>query len=418
MPSYAVLEENLPLRLREHSINFVWRLEHMNYSFRITNFFFWHSTGILFVIICYFLRFLVFPTPLRKSVPLECSHTNTSTTVVTHAPLSTSDFIEKFCLSVEDEFLGILKFMLSSNASTIHERATVVAIYNGHLYVKSRQHLERNTAMYINTLWTLLSMVNLPNVILPFNKDDFPKISKGENKLILSFCVTENHEDVLVPYGIMGEGRLYSREEYHAWVRKPLSMIDTGRSSRLYWRGSQLRFDGERGALYLESLRNPDKFELGFFNWDPPGGRRKSFLTLLEASRKYKYFLWIPGNCGSLRIVWQLLADVVVFRASYTSNTEKEWYDYLMIPFLHYIPVQIQGNSSNVLSMIEWAETHPEECERIKEASTALALKFFDRTKWECLWVLFLKEFSKRSPITRDFLSTSKKLTKNKHLTC
>jgi hypothetical protein len=360
---------------------------------------------------------LLNPRKTPQSVPLECSHTKTSTQVE-HAPYSVSNFVEKFCLSVEDEFLDVLKYMLASNATIVHESAVVVAIFKGHVYAQSRQPLERNAAMYINTLWTLLSLVNLPDVVLPFNKDDFPKIVKGENKLMLSFCVTEIHEDILVPYGIMGEGRLYSREEYQAWVRRPLSMIGSGRSSRLYWRGSQLRFDGERGALYFESLKYPDKFDLGFFNWDPPGGKRKSFLTLLEATRNYKYFLWIPGNCGSLRIVWQLLADVVVFRARYASNTEKEWYDFFMTPYVHYIPVQIQGNTSNILSMIDWAEAHPEECEKIKKTSTALALKFFDNTNWECLWVLFLKEFSKRSPIPRGFLSNSKKLTKNKHLSC
>ncbi len=51
----------------------------------------------------------------------------------------------------------------------------------------------------------------------------------------------------------------------------------------------------------------------------------------------YKYLLWVPGNCASLRMAAQLLSDAAVIKLD---STELEWYYPLLTPFSEYIPVR------------------------------------------------------------------------------
>ena len=60
----------------------------------------------------------------------------------------------------------------------------------------------------------------------------------------------------------------------------------------------------------------------------------------------YKYLLWIPGNCASLRMAAQLLSDAAVLKLD---SPELEWYYPLLAPFSEYIPVRC-GSKSRVAS--------------------------------------------------------------------
>lgn len=51
----------------------------------------------------------------------------------------------------------------------------------------------------------------------------------------------------------------------------------------------------------------------------------------------YKYLLWVPGNCASLRLAAQLLSDAAVLKLD---SPEIEWYYPLLRPWVHYIPVR------------------------------------------------------------------------------
>lgn len=51
----------------------------------------------------------------------------------------------------------------------------------------------------------------------------------------------------------------------------------------------------------------------------------------------YKYLLWVPGNCASLRMAAQLLSDAAVLKLD---SPEIEWYYPLLQPWVHYIPVR------------------------------------------------------------------------------
>ena len=54
----------------------------------------------------------------------------------------------------------------------------------------------------------------------------------------------------------------------------------------------------------------------------------------------YKYLLWTPGNCASLRLAAQLLSDAAVLKLD---SPELEWYYPLLTPYSEYIPVRCKG---------------------------------------------------------------------------
>ena len=51
----------------------------------------------------------------------------------------------------------------------------------------------------------------------------------------------------------------------------------------------------------------------------------------------YKYLLWTPGNCASLRMAAQLVSDAAVLKLD---SPELEWYYPLLTAFSEYIPVR------------------------------------------------------------------------------
>ena len=54
----------------------------------------------------------------------------------------------------------------------------------------------------------------------------------------------------------------------------------------------------------------------------------------------FKYLLWVPGNCASLRMAAQLLSDAAVLKLD---SPELEWYYPLLTPYSEYIPVRCEG---------------------------------------------------------------------------
>ena len=86
--------------------------------------------------------------------------------------------------------------------------------------------------------------------------------------------------------------------------------------------------------------------------------------------QQYKYVVWAPGNCASVRLAKQLAADVLVMRLQ---SDEFEWYYPLLKPHEHYVPIPVnvsqpEANLSSITAAsvglaaaVKWAEGHPEQ---------------------------------------------------------
>ena len=84
--------------------------------------------------------------------------------------------------------------------------------------------------------------------------------------------------------------------------------------------------------------------------------------------QNYKYLVWVPGNCASVRLAKQLASDALVMKLD---SDEFEWYYPLLRPHEHYVPVwvnntdpkgnlsAISGASVGLAEAVRWAEDHP-----------------------------------------------------------
>jgi Glycosyl transferase family 90 len=82
----------------------------------------------------------------------------------------------------------------------------------------------------------------------------------------------------------------------------------------------------------------------------------------------YKYLMDIDGSCASFpRSAALFHSNSVVFKEV---SPSKQWWHVLLVPYVHYIPVY--SDLSNVVSQIEWAKNHDEECKEISENARQL----------------------------------------------
>ena len=60
--------------------------------------------------------------------------------------------------------------------------------------------------------------------------------------------------------------------------------------------------------------------------WDedalgPPAGRIKPAMSIAQQVDTYKYLVWVPGNCASVRLALQLASDALVLKV-HAQSTE------------------------------------------------------------------------------------------------
>jgi hypothetical protein len=72
----------------------------------------------------------------------------------------------------------------------------------------------------------------------------------------------------------------------------------------------------------------------------------------------YKYAVWVPGNCASVRLALQLASDCLVMKVE---SPEKEWYYGMLEPYRHYVPLHANATHVDVVEAVQWAESHPME---------------------------------------------------------
>lgn len=86
----------------------------------------------------------------------------------------------------------------------------------------------------------------------------------------------------------------------------------------------------------------------------------------------YRYILHLPGHSCAYRLSLELGMGSVIFM--YPSEYYL-WYTHLLRPYEHYIPLTKGMDEEEIFTLLEWCESHPDECRQI----ATNARVFYDR---------------------------------------
>ena len=250
---------------------------------------------------------------------------------------------------------------------------------------------------FFNLLKQIHLKARLPNMTLPFNSGDNPNQPLDQRNLpapgvplpVLSFCTRPTHTDILFPNVLEGD---VSR-------RDDIPKYQTHRLHRAVWRGTTDAFQGwskGRNALLQLGLERPELIDSGVSRWSaelmngtvPDKRFMKESLTFEEQVAMYKYLIWAPGNCASVRLALQLASDAAVFKID---NDESEWYYPLLKPFVHYIPLEANSTFVNLEEMMYWARHHQDEVATMILEANAFAKLYLSPSGRDCYTVQLLQ---------------------------
>ena len=166
----------------------------------------------------------------------------------------------------------------------------------------------------------------------------------------------------------------------------------------MVWRGTWGGFgrsDKGRHAIVQLGQDRPDIVDSGVSNWNeellgPSNGRVKPYMTMRQQVKQYKYQVWAPGKCASIRLALQLAADAAVFKVE---HEDREWYYPMLKPYVHYIPFTASENFTNLVDQLTWAEQHPSEVQSIVATANAFAKKYLSSLGRDCYFVQLLLRY-------------------------
>ena len=109
----------------------------------------------------------------------------------------------------------------------------------------------------------------------------------------------------------------------------------------------------------------------------------------------YKYFIWAPGNCASVRLALQLASDALVFKID---NDEAEWYYPLLKPFVHYVPLEANNTHVNLEDMMHWASQHPDKVQSIINEANKFTELYLSPNGRDCYALQLIQKLHKVMP--------------------
>lgn len=287
---------------------------------------------------------------------------------------SPEEYATMHCKNVSETYATLLDHNLRHWTSTgltglddHNLTAQYIYIADNELYMRRGADRRGLLPAFFNLLKQLRLKAKLPDMTLPFNSGDNPNQPLEQHNPsdpvaplpVLSFCSRPTHTDILFPNVLEGDvGRRDDAPKYA-----------THRLHRAVWRGTTDAFQGwskGRNALLQLGLERPELIDSGVSRWSaelmnqtlPDKRFMKESLTFEEQVAMYKFLVWAPGNCASVRLALQLASDAAVFKID---NDESEWYYPLLKPFVHYIPLEANNTHVNLEDMMYWARHHQDE---------------------------------------------------------
>jgi hypothetical protein len=119
--------------------------------------------------------------------------------------------------------------------------------------------------------------------------------------------------------------------------------------------------------------------------WEP-----KEYMSMEDQARKYKYVVYIEGNCGwADRLKTQLALGMTILLQE---NFCHEFFLPLLRPWVHYIPVQ--NDLSDLVDKLRWAHSHPTEAREIGLNAAEFAHRHLSRKSWRLYFELTLDKYA------------------------
>ena len=268
---------------------------------------------------------------------------------------------------------------------------------------------DTNVAVFKDMLTTLCEKREVPDIELFLNRRDFPILTKDSTEPynniwdgfiplkshsyekyspILSMSKTDRYADVLIPthddWGRITKGEKWfprKCEEKHnyelSWESKKDVAVFRGSST-----GCGVRIEtNKRLKLAKISQDNKELLDAGITKWKTrpkkiegeeylqylkPGstGISKSDYLTAEEQSKYKYIVHVEGNVEAFRLSDELEMGSVLL---IVKGKWKIWYSDLLIPYVHYVPVE--ADLSDIISQIKWCRANDTKCKEIAKAA-------------------------------------------------
>lgn len=182
------------------------------------------------------------------------------------------------------------------------------------------------------------------------------------------------------------------------WNRKRPTVFFRGSDSGIYdvsmWRSCP------RPALVTLSLQNPDFINARFSlvlhhkeweNFALSQGMIGDYIPLIK-HHHYKYLIDVDGNCASNpRNQLIMFSESVIFKVN---SDSKSWYYPCIRPYEHFIP--IREDLSDLISQLEWAKTHDQECRAIASNAFELAKQLFTHDTIDLYIYRLLEAYSEK----------------------
>ncbi|MEM7175019.1 MAG: glycosyl transferase family 90 [Chlamydiota bacterium] len=281
-------------------------------------------------------------------------------------------------------FLAVVDRAQIESILLSHRSITKYKIDRGKLYFKSFNHPDRRAEAVTAAIYRILAVVPLPDMEFFLSSDDAFWSELPEP--VLTFCRPKNcpfsitipDYEMLAGYQALDE-RLDRMCERYPWDKKKNSA---------FWRGATTGGDFSqpdwrslpRARLVFLSKEAPHAINAYFHALGPEAQANPEMqanTSLVggfispEDALQYKYLIDVDGNAsGYSRYYWILRSNSVPFKqASFFT----QWYYGALKPGIHYVPCQ--GDFSDLLEKIAWANNHDDEVRKIAEASALFAYR-------------------------------------------
>lgn len=142
-------------------------------------------------------------------------------------------------------------------------------------------------------------------------------------------------------------------------------------------------------AITLLNKRDKYDYELNFHH--PSDYKFKMSTDNDLEYGKYKYLISVPGYVMDQKFPYYLSLGALVLKVD---SDYKAWYSHLLKPYKHFIPVK--SDLSDLISIIKWANTHPELIQKIAKNGKLAFKKFFNRKTILEYWNYLLNSIANR----------------------
>lgn len=143
-----------------------------------------------------------------------------------------------------------------------------------------------------------------------------------------------------------------------------------------------------RGKLYKLAKDHPDLLEVGLQRassvskvekfFEVMAWEKKPYMTMEAQAKKFKYAVYLEGNCGwADRLKNQLALGMVLFMQE---TPCQEFFATLLVPWVHYIPVK--NDLSDLVDLIRWAQANDDAIREISANAAEFAKEYLSIEAW------------------------------------